>query len=163
MDRSRSFVSGLAALIVAGLFVVACDSGTQEPAAPEDPGSAAGIAKPIPDSRFPTDLPTGVTAAIPENFPDNVPIYPGSQPARGYAKQAEEMGMYALQLATMDSPSKVHEFYRTGLEASGWDLAPDRDHGEDSAIAATVGDCKILLMITPSDDGGSDIFMITEC
>ena len=98
MNRMRPSLFGfatpilLATFFAIALLALACDSGTQEPAAPtpavpEATGDAGAApdgsgAAPVPlaregqidSSRFPTELPEGVTAAVPDNFPSDIPI-----------------------------------------------------------------------------------------
>jgi len=176
MDRSRPFLSLFAALILTGWLAAACDSGTQEPAAPEGSDTAASVTAgkapmgvpgadktPIPASRFPKDLADGVTAGIPDNFPEELPIYPGSQPAQG--KQAELHGVEqsAVQLLTVDPPEMVFDFYMKKLEADGWKLTNPREIGPGGAVTASNGACNTTLLVGPAKEGGSDIFLISEC
>ncbi|MBY0396599.1 MAG: hypothetical protein K2X91_09055, partial [Thermoleophilia bacterium] len=108
--------TGIAASAALVLAVAGCDSGTQEPAAPTPaapeaapeaaptdesaatPPAAAKREGDIDSSRFPTDLPEGITAAVPENFPSDVPIYPGAQPAQGKGIDIEGSPQAAVQL-----------------------------------------------------------------
>jgi hypothetical protein len=177
MDRFRSFASLFIALALAGLLAAACDSGTQEPAAPEGSGAAtssvgdADTAKavpgankaPIPADRFPAELAEGVTASIPENFPEEMPIYPGSQPAQGKMGDVHGVDMSAVQLLTVDPPEMVFDFYMQELEKDGWATSNPREVGPGGAVSASNGSCKATLLVAPTSDGGSDIFLITEC
>ncbi|MAG31495.1 MAG: hypothetical protein CL908_11475 [Deltaproteobacteria bacterium] len=179
MDRSRSYSSFLAALALVGFLAVACDSGTQEPAAPTpavpatapgdgDGDAASANASPatsgvVDPSRLPTDLPEGVTAAIPDNFPQDVPIYPGAEPAQGKGAQLEGVPMSAVQLVTRDSPGDVYSFYLDKLSSSGWQIENSRDLDRNAAISASNGRCSVSLLVSPTSDGGSDVFIITEC
>jgi hypothetical protein len=177
MDRFRSLASLLTALVLIGWLAIACDSGTQEPAAPEGdasatsaiPGAAGaggvpGANKaPIPAERFPTNLAEGVTANIPDNFPEEMPIYPGSQPAQGKQADLNGVGMSAVQLLTVDPPEMVFDYYMQQLESEGWVTSNPREVGPGGAVSASNGSCKATLLVAPASDGGSDIFLITEC
>jgi hypothetical protein len=178
MDRFRSLVSLFAALVLTGWLAAACDSGTQEPAAPEGSDAAApatagdttamgvpGADKtPIPADRFPKDLAEGVIAGIPDNFPEDLPIYPGSQPAQGKQADVHGVGMSAVQLLTVDPPEMVFDFYMKKLESDGWKLSNPREVGPGGSVAASNGSCNATLLVGPASDGsGSDIFLISEC
>ena len=180
MDRSRNIVPLIATLAFAGLFAVACDSGTQEPAAPteaepttsthsDDAGSMPNqdeidekIAA-IPESRFMKDLPEGVEAAVPDSFPKDLPIYPGSAPAQGKAAELDGSPMAAVQFLTVDPPEEVYGYYLENLEGEGWILEERPELSGKNAISASKGECRAMILIAPSEDGGSDIAVVSEC
>jgi hypothetical protein len=169
------FASLIVALAVAGLLSVACDSGTEEPDAPtpapleiEDSAPTDAKTDPILDSgfaasRYPSDLPEGVLATVPDNFPKDLPLYPGSAPAQGRGVEVEGVPMAALQLLTMDPPETVYDFYREKLQTEGWEIEDREEFRGKNAISASNGKCKASMLVTPTEDGGSDIFLISEC
>jgi hypothetical protein len=196
MNRMRSSVLGsvshdrtqlrtgpvlLVALFALVLLALACDSGTQEPAAPaaetteaapdaaateESTGSApAAVAREgdIDSARFPTELPEGVTAAVPDNFPSDVPIYPGAQPAQGKGVEIDGSAQSAVQFLTNDALGDVHKFYTTELGSKGWTLDLDEENEGAATIQATKDNCKTNILITPAEGGGSDLFIVSEC
>jgi hypothetical protein len=67
----------------------------------------------------------GENAAIPDGFPEDVPIYPGTDVIGGMV--AGDGGMITLQ--TGDDFEKVAAFYRENLVKEGWSLAPEMDLG----------------------------------
>jgi hypothetical protein len=170
-----------AATTIALFAVTGCDSGTQEPDAPAaqtseygaapapDPsaGEAAAPAKNLGDGtiaseRFPREMPTGASASIPTNFPTNVPVYPGSQPGMGMGSEVGESQRAGVQLLSNDTPADVFGFYESELVASGWEITDSRNEGGLASLNASNGDVKMALIIAPSADGGSDIFVISE-
>jgi len=197
MNRKRSSVLGstvhrqavdlrrgaalLLALFALVLLAVACDSGTQEPAAPEaaapeaaaDAGAPAATPGDVPaaaaregeidPARFPTELPEGATASVPDNFPGDVPIYPGSQAAQGKGIEIEGSAQSAVQFLTNDAPGDVRTFYSAELAAKGWTLDSESENEAAAMIQATKNDCKVNVLITPAEGGGSDIFVVTAC
>lgn len=196
MNRMRSSVLGsvfhdrtqlrsgpvlLVALFALVLLALACDSGTQEPAAPaaeatesapdaaateESTDSApAAVAREgdIDSARFPTELPEGVTAAVPDNFPSDVPIYPGAQPAQGKGVEIDGSPQSAVQFLTNDALGDVHKFYTTELGSKGWTLDLDEENEGAATIQATKDNCKTNILITPAEGGGSDLFIVSEC
>lgn len=171
----------LVALFALVLLALACDSGTQEPAAPaaeatdtapdsaateESTGSApAAVAREgaIDSARFPTELAEGATAAVPDNFPSDIPIYPGAQAAQGKGIEIEGSPQSAVQLLTNDALGDVHKFYSTELGSKGWTLDVDEEKDGGATIQATKDNCKTNIMITPAEGGGSDLFIVSEC
>ena len=71
--------------------------------------------------------------------------------------------MSALQLLTMDPPETVYEFYREKFEGGGWEIEDREDFRGKNAISASNGKCKASILVAPTDDGGSDVFIISEC
>ena len=99
MDRFRKFPSLLTALAMACLFTAACDSGTQEPAAPDTAMPVTqDDASPAPS--VPRELAEGSTATIPDEFPNEIPIYPGSMASQGKGTISDGVPMAAVQLET---------------------------------------------------------------
>ena len=151
VDRRRGAIllGALAALV---LIAAGCDSGTQEPAAPAPeaaevapeaeaaPDSAGDSPAPvaregeIDSSRFPTEMPEGATAAIPDNFPTDMPVYPGAQAAQGKGVDIEGSPQSAVQLLTNDALGDVHAYYSSELAAKGWTI----DSDEQNEAAATI-------------------------
>lgn len=169
-----------ATLLALFVFALGCDSGTQEPAAPtpEMPeaaatdgaaGSESEAAAPvaregeIDPSRFPAELPEGVTAAVPDNFPSDVPIYPGAQAAQGKGVDMEGAPQAAVQLVTNDALGDVHKFYSEELAAKGWTFEQDTETETSATIQATKGECQTHIMIMSAPGGGSDIYIVTGC
>ena len=179
MHSFRSITTLLAALALTSLIALGCNPGTEEPDAPAAPsGSTSAAGAPgdetsagapsadrapgeLDPSRFPTDLPEGVEAAVPDNFPSDLPIYPGSQPAQGRGVEVEGVPMSAVQLVTNDAPSTAYDFYTRELEAEGWTIDEAKDLGRGATIQASKGDRKVSMLISPSSDGGADIYVVT--
>jgi hypothetical protein len=180
VDR-RSGAILIATLFTLVLLALGCDSGTQEPEAPtpevpeaaadaEAPAESAGEAPApvaregeIDSSRFPADLPEGVTAAVPDNFPGDMPIYPGAQPAQGKGVEFEGAPQSAVQFVTNDALPDVHRFYSDELGAKGWTLDSDEETNAAVIIKATKGSCSSNILITPAEGGGSDIYIVSKC
>jgi len=184
MDRSRRPAHRLLAMALAVALVggaVACDSGTQEPdaPAPSNEFGATGNTPPtqepatpqvqpsrdgtIASERFPTELPEGITAEIPYNFPATIPIYPGAQPAQGRGAEIEGAPVSGVQLLSNDTPSQIFDYYERELQANGWTIDESANEGMAGSIMASKDGCKAAIFVQPSPQGGSDIFVINEC
>lgn len=188
MSRSGTVLSSLArrpmaptaAALIALLALVGCESGTQEPEAPTaepveigvapipaDEGSAAA---PTPSAsggeiapdRFPAELPPTASRAIPENFPNGLPVYPGSEPALGMSGSVDGSDRSALQLLSNDSPAEVARYYSEQLEATGWEITETKTTALGDTITATNGATTTVLFFRPSADGGTDILQLNE-
>ena len=152
MDRFRKLSLLIASLVMAGVFTVACDSGTQEPAAPDAPSESSAAT--------PTEKSADATASIPEEFPNEVPIYPGSVPAQGRGAVSDGVPMAAVQLQSSDTPEEVYDFYLEKLSRDGWTIETRADH---DAVSATNGECTAQVLAAPNEDGSTSIFIFTEC
>ena len=170
-----AMVLALASALV--VFSIGCDSGTQEPDAPEMPapetsaGASGSAAAPVPmpadgsiaPERFPTDLPEGMAAEVPANLPSSIPIYPGSQPARGRGgERPDGLEVAGVQLLSNDAVPEVFAYYEGELKANGWDITEANNDGLMASISATNGKTKAALFIATSPKGGTDIFVLSE-
>lgn len=184
MHRIRSLTSFLLVLPLLGAVALGCNTGTEEPAAPEaetdssatgqrgaaedaatetDSAGMSSIATDIDPTRFPTSLPEGITAEVPRNYPADLPIYPNAAPSQGKGVDHEGLALAAVQLLTNDSPAEAFEFYKRELASKGWTIEKAEDMGKNSAISVNRDGCKATILITPGQDGGADIYTVTEC
>lgn len=180
-SASRSLRAILCALALTGFLAIGCDSGTQEPDAPKSEPAEYGMTEPstspepakrpagearsgeVDSSRFPSDLPEGVEAAVPDNFPSDISIYPGASPAQGRGIDQDGSPMSAVQLVTNDAAPDVYDFYLNDLRSNGWDVSDGQTFGNNSGIQATKGECTAQLLISPAEGGGSDVYVVTSC
>lgn len=176
MDRIRSFLILALTLPLVGVLAAGCNTGTEEPDAPQTEAAAAGdaagdavadaadaVAEEIHPSRFP-ELQEGVQAAVPENYPEDLPVYPGAVPAQGRGMTGDNGDMAAVQLLTNDPPYKAFTYYQDELESKGWTVEKADGQGESPAISVTKDGCKATFMFVPSENGaGTDIFAISAC
>lgn len=163
MHRSRKLSLLIATVVLAGLFAVACDSGTQEPDAPD-------TAMPL-ESGDATDAqatpqmatPEGEAADIPEEFPNDLPMYPGAVAAQSKGAVADGVPMAAVQLQSDDSPKEVYDFYMEKFEREGWTIETREGFEGRNAVSATNGECSATMLAAPNEEGGTSIFVFTEC
>ncbi len=175
---STSLTAAIAAAMVGLVALVGCESGTQEPdapeaeavefgATPEADASSAAASRPassgsIDPSRFPEELPEGAQAAIPENFPSTMPVYPNASPSMGMSGAVNDNERSGVALLSNDSLADVVAFYETNLDAGGWEITDTKVIGPNTSITAT-SDCgTTVLMLRTSEDGGTDIYQLTE-
>ncbi|MFK7896198.1 MAG: hypothetical protein AB8G23_10200 [Myxococcota bacterium] len=172
----------LCAVALTSFLAIGCDSGTQEPDAPDAKPAEYGSATPadmakeeptkptgearegeVDSSRFPRDLPEGVDAAVPDNFPSDIGIYPGSSAAQGRGIELEGGPLSAVQLVTNDAAPDVYDYYVNDMRKQGWEVQDGQIFGANSGIQATKDNCTASIMVAPAEGGGSDIYVITEC
>lgn len=187
LDSTRQPRRPIRAIAAAGSVLIAlaltgCDSGTQEPDAQEaegveysapvpaaetpstatdstDTASSAGSAA---ADRYP-ELPDGAARAIPDNFPSDMPVYPGAEAAIGMGGSIANSNRSGVQLLSQDSPEKVRDYYTAELEAKGWEITDTGDNGGTGyTISATQGDSQTMFFITPKAGGGSDVYQVVE-
>lgn len=181
MDRTRTFLILALTLPLIGALAAGCNTGTEEPDAPQtdqatqaatdatgesdEPATSSGSAEQdtIDPSRFPT-LADGVEAAVPDNYPKDLPMYPGAVPAQGRGQTGDGGDIAGVQLLTNDSPDETYGYYQDQLESKGWSIERTDDSEAGKAISVTKDGCKAILMFAPSESGtGTDIFTISSC
>lgn len=163
MDRSRKFIFLIATLAMTGAFSGACDSGTQEPAAPDHSTSPdAGDAGLVPS---PSETSAAAAPDLPDEFPEELTVYPGSTSSLTKGVVANGVPMAAVQLQTADSPDEVFDFYLDKFGRDGWVIEEQTGSQIKNIVTATNGKCRAIMMATPKDDGGTgtNIFLVTEC
>ena len=167
MARSRTFFFLIATLALIGVFTVACDSGTKEPEATPTDATIPLESDAADEMQAELDPATDDTpnGEIPEAFAKEVPIYPGSTTAQGKGAVVDGTPMAAVQLQTSDSPEEVYAYYAEKFALDGWTIDPGTDLKGKNSVSATNGKCKVSMLAAPSedDDGGSNVFIITEC
>jgi hypothetical protein len=106
-------------------------------------GAAAGIEE-------------GWTSTLPENFPEDVPRYPGADVVK--ARPASDAG-WSVAFSTADEPSKVAAYFADAFAAQGWSTqrvdAPEgimvfADKGDRSVtygVGAAEGKTQIDLLV----------------
>ena len=91
---------------------------------------------------------SGKAAKIPDNFPEDVPMY------EGYAL---EMAMevpegYSLSFTTEDGVSKVSEWYLNEMIDKGWTKEASMDMGNQKMLVFKKGERGVNLVISPESD-----------
>lgn len=180
MDRIRHYLILALALPLICAIAIGCNTGTEEPDAPRDEAAtdtasgtdssaatSADEARPpdeIDSSRFP-EVPEGAEAALPSNFPSDLPVYPGSVPAQGRGVKDDSGDIAGVQLLTNDSPDQAYNYYYDQLEASSWGILTRADEEDDQkAITVEKDGCKAIFMFVASESGtGTDIFTVSSC
>lgn len=66
---------------------------------------------------------------LPEDFPENFPIYPGAEIKESFLSQDQESSAFSVIWQTTDSVETVGRYYDQELAAEGWDV---NDVAEDA-------------------------------
>ncbi len=162
---SRLFATTLSLTFLA-VALTGCDSGTQEPDAPaaeatEYSAPAADDSVELPAAAASDDmpaLPKGFEAAIPSNFPSNIPVFPGAAPTLGRGGNVGGSERSGVQLKADASPTEVLSYYESELVSNGWTV----DESNGMSITASNSDSEMMLFVSPSATGGSEVYVITE-
>ncbi len=148
MSRERVRILALPALVAAAVLASGCGA---EDAAEPVPLQEAGVEPTL--EVFP-DEPAVV---LPENFPEDLPIYPGVQ--RTLGSKADGRAMGAIFESDAD-PEEVFEYYKKSLVENGWEIAGEIDLGSQRALNARKGDevASVLINLT---EGKTQITLLT--
>ena len=168
-DRgTRSRLAGAAQLLACGiaLATIGWACGGEESSAPEPavrpteaapgqpaPGEAARPAA-APSDQAPEA--TATDGVIPEGYPSDVPVYPGSTP--GSAMSMPGLGVFAT-FVTDDAVEKILEHYRSELSKGGWSVTDAPDGG---GVDATKGKRSVQVRARQNDQGRSEIAVNTS-
>ena len=152
---SRRIRTACAASIIA-LFGLALGCGGAEdsastPAAPaaEAPKKAAPPTPPPPAAKV-------VERELPENFPKDIPLYPGAQSERSLGIPG---GPTLAAFSSSDSPETVLAFYIAKLSGDGWMI--DDEGGGRSALKATKGKRAINIRVDAKSSGETAIAIVS--
>ncbi|MHB1034901.1 MAG: hypothetical protein ACYC35_12055 [Pirellulales bacterium] len=90
----------------------------------------------------------GAGVPLPESFPKDVPVYPGSTVATSATmKEATQ-----VSLQTGDSTQKAVTFYQSKLKENGWDIENTMNMQQGNMLAAKKADSRLTVMIMAQDD-----------
>ena len=100
-------------------------------------------------------------AAVSEEIPDWVPVYPGSEPANRGTMKTNDSVNGNFTLGTDDAVSEVIEFYREHLKSIGFQVTVNTYSGGDSegAMINSVQEAenRTVIVVIGSDDGSTTV------
>ncbi len=98
---------------------------------------------------------------LPKDFPEDVPVFPGSTPMASMSSPDE--GMIVTFKSTKEQ-QEIFDFYQSGLEDAGWEVLEDTTFGNRLAfdalkdsrkvsvvVAGTKGDARVSIIVTPAN------------
>lgn len=174
MSKAKGVAAALLAGSLVGGLLVSC-GGSEEPsqtkgapqAATQGQDAAKKTSPPLPAKQaaapprqFTIAEQLRVKVDVPDEYPEDAPIYPGSQ-ASSVRSQG---GTVILGFGTMDAPTEVQSYIETDLGNEGWDVQPvqempngvlvmgDKNGRKISVLIAEVngnqGDANTLIMVS---------------
>jgi hypothetical protein len=104
-----------------------------------------------------TDEKTGAkvdigTGKIPDTFPKDFPIYPGSQVLSVMSGSEKAGSGFWVTLSSADSLDKVSEYYKAQLSANGWEAISNYSAGEMSTQTVQKGELQGSVSVTRGED-----------
>lgn len=95
-----------------------------------------------------TNVQFGPNSKIPDDFPKNVPIYPGSK-VMSTVSLAEGKNGHLVTLSTTDEPSKVVEYYKKNLV--GFKSDSELGAGEGTMLMMSNAELAVSISVTRSE------------
>jgi len=92
----------------------------------------------------------GGDVAMPETFPDDLPVYPNAVP---FSAMETGGGTAIVSLESEAAPVAIYEFYKEQLPASGWTLEGELNIGEDRVLSGIKAGRKVVIHIEVTEDG----------
>jgi hypothetical protein len=103
----------------------------------------------------------GEEVDLPKDFPEDVPVFPGSTTMASMSSPDEGM---IVTFKSTDEQQAIFDFYQSGLEEAGWDVLEDTTFGNRLAfdalkdsrkvsvvVAGTKGDARVSIIVTPAN------------
>ena len=102
---------------------------------------------------------------LPDNFPDNVPVYPDMEIISSWAVTEDNKDSYSVNGLTEDAGDDVFAWYKDSL--SGWEIenefSASGDDVKTSSLSATSGGLVVVIMVVETEDEGTSIMQsVTE-
>lgn len=99
----------------------------------------------------------GEDVELPDDFPADVPIYPGARVQGTMLAEGNRM----VTLATSDAAAKVAAFYEERLGASGWEAAARMDMGGSRMLSFQKGERTATVQLFEEAESGTRIMLMT--
>jgi len=113
-----------------------------------------------------TDPKTGAkievnTGKIPDNFPKNFPVYPGSKIAGTVSgnKEGTDGGIW-LTFSSGDSLAKISQYYKDNFKAKGWNAKAILEANENVTYSVSDGKMEGTLTVTRATDTNESTIII---
>lgn len=87
---------------------------------------------------------------IPDDYPKDLPIYPGAKTTA--VQSTSEKHMVNLMLESGDAMDKIAGFYKSGLESNGWKIENSISTAQMTAFTAAKDNRQAILQILDASD-----------
>jgi len=107
----------------------------------------------------------GMGSDLPDNFPDNVPVYPDMEIISSWSVTEDDKDSYSINGLTEDAGDDVFAWYKESL--SGWEIenefSASGDDMKTSSLSAKSGGLVVVIMVVETEDEGTSIMLsVTE-
>ena len=107
----------------------------------------------------------GMGSDLPDNFPDNVPVYPDMEIISSWSVTEDDKDSYSINGLTEDAGDDVFAWYKESL--SGWEIenefSASGDDVKTSSLSAKSGGLVVVIMVVETEDEGTSIMLsVTE-
>ena len=168
MQRALRGAGVVLAVIVVLLVAVGCGhSGETDTAATQTPATltgttATGASGPGPTEQGPPTIAAssstagttaGVSRALPDDFPLDVPLYTSGTVTEATKKAADTGVTYRVIIRSNDEGATIFEWYKAELPKAGWTITMSLANGNNSMMNATKGTTSLTLAMANATDG----------
>lgn len=101
----------------------------------------------------------GDDANVPDGFPEDVPIYPGSTPTAVMTAGSEGM---VVTLKSSDDQGTIFSFYESGLSEQGWSIDGKPSFGGQMGLEASKDSRKATLRISGTEGDSYISIVVSE-
>ena len=102
---------------------------------------------------------SGEGVKIPEDFPKDVPVYPGSKLSSAVSAAQSGSAGHMVTLQTADPPAKVAAFYKSKF--SGWQVKMEMSSGGGKVLLLESPDEKRSITVVANPAGGQTTVTLT--
>ena len=148
MSRERVRVLALPVLVAAAVLASGCGAEDAGEPVPLQEASVEPTLEATPDEP---------AVVLPENFPEDLPVYPGVQ--RTLGSRADGRAMGAMFESDAD-PGEVFEYYKKSLVEHGWEIAGEINLGSQRGLNARKGE-EIASVLINQTEGKTQITLLT--
>jgi hypothetical protein len=100
------------------------------------------------------EINAGGNVALPDNWPESVPIMSGARITYAGTMMAEQGGGTSVAYVTQSSPAEAAEYYKSELPKNGWTIAMTSATPDGAIVSATRGEDEgVMVYIGGSPEG----------
>jgi len=97
-------------------------------------------------------------AELPDDYPGDAPVYPGSEPSQ---VSRNEPGRMTVMFGTEDTPAEVMSYLEGSVPSAGWSVVAQQDMPTGRLLQARKGSRNLSVLLSVFDEGrDSQITMI---
>ncbi|WP_425228486.1 hypothetical protein [Sphingomonas sp.] len=101
------------------------------------------------------------SAAWANRLPADLPLYPGAQVVEAAGNASGRCALRMVTFASGAAPAKMIDWYYTRATTAGYSVEHRTGHGTQ-VLVGTKGSAAYVVYVTPRQDGGSDVDLLTN-